>query len=793
MTKKILYLSFLFILFFSLPTYSQHPKRAFVKGKITGADNEALSYVTVYLKETSNGTSSDTNGIYSLNAPHGRYILVAHMIGYEQFEQPVELRPDESKEINIRLKEEYLVMDEVVITGKSAVRQINETAYNVVAMDAKALHNTTLDLAHALDRISGVKIKEVGGVGSDTQIALNGFSGKHVKIFMDGVPLDGSGSSLGLNNIPVNMAERIEVYKGVVPVELGADALGGAINIVTKNTANTYIDASYSYGSFNTHKSNLSFGNTTSSGYIFQLNAYQNYSDNSYKIKTNLLDLETNTYSKEEYWFKRFHDTYHNEAVIAKVGMKDKWWASRLILETTLSQEYAEIQNANLMKIVYGGKERKAKSIIPALTYEKKDFFTKNLNFSLTGRYNHVTSNNTDTLARQYNWNGNWRDKPSKGEGTYTLSESKNRSGYVMANLNYGITEKHFFTVNNVFNTFSRKASDAAANSETTTEATFMKRTTDKNIFGFAYKFHPSPKWNLSGFAKHYNVKVTGPVEVSQGSASSYELQNRSYNTTGYGFAGTYLFMDALQLKASFEKSYRLPSVNELFGDEVLETGDASLKPENSKNINFNISYDRVFNRLHTVYFDAGFVYRDTRDYIRRQIEQRYGGAYYTNHGKVRNLGFDVEARYYYDKKLSIGGNLTWQKLTNQERYSATGQELIYYKDRMPNVPYLFSNIDMTYTIHGFLGKQNILSIGYNFQYVHEFLRNWESEGGDIIIPTQYAHDLTLNYALKNGRYNITFEAKNFTNELLYDNYSLQKPGRSFHLKLRYYFQKNRR
>lgn len=74
-----------------------------------------------------------------------------------------------------------------------------------------------------------MKLRESGGVGSDMQLMLDGFSGKHVKVFIDGVPQEGVGSSFGLNNIPVNFADRIEVYKGVVPVGFGTDAIGGVI------------------------------------------------------------------------------------------------------------------------------------------------------------------------------------------------------------------------------------------------------------------------------------------------------------------------------------------------------------------------------------------------------------------------------------------------------------------------------------------------------------------------------------------------------------------------------------
>ena len=151
-----------------------------------------------------------------------------------------------------------------------------------MAVDTRDLQNSTKSLGDALAKTPGLKLRESGGVGSDMNVMLDGFSGKHVKVFIDGVPQEGVGGSFGLNNIPVNFAERIEVYKGVVPVTFGADAIGGVINIVTKKSVlkrrNWFLDAAYSYGSFNTHKSYVNFGQTLKNGFSYEVNAFQNYS-----------------------------------------------------------------------------------------------------------------------------------------------------------------------------------------------------------------------------------------------------------------------------------------------------------------------------------------------------------------------------------------------------------------------------------------------------------------------------------------------------------------------------------
>ena len=85
-----------------------------------------------------------------------------------------------------------------------------------------------------MNRTTGIKVREEGGVGSDFDLSINGLSGNSVRYFLDGMPLDTKGSGVSLANLPINIIDRIEIYKGVVPASLGTDALGGTINIITK-------------------------------------------------------------------------------------------------------------------------------------------------------------------------------------------------------------------------------------------------------------------------------------------------------------------------------------------------------------------------------------------------------------------------------------------------------------------------------------------------------------------------------------------------------------------------------
>lgn len=200
----------------STSAYAQH--RAMLSGKIISAENkETIDFATVYLKGTQFGCTTNEKGIYHLKAPAGDYTLIVSAVGFETVERKVHLTEGERNKLNIVIKPSTTELDEVVITS-TGVSRIKRSAFNAVAVDTKELQNTTKNLSDALAKAPGMKLRESGGVGSDMQLMLDGFSGKHVKVFIDGVPQEGVGSSFGLNNIPVNFADRIEVYKGVVPV-----------------------------------------------------------------------------------------------------------------------------------------------------------------------------------------------------------------------------------------------------------------------------------------------------------------------------------------------------------------------------------------------------------------------------------------------------------------------------------------------------------------------------------------------------------------------------------------------
>ena len=790
MMKKIrgLFLSFLLLLI-SISAFSQH--KTMISGKVLSTEKTTVDFATVYLKGTNYGGTTNEEGIYHLQAPAGEYTLVVSAIGYKTVEKPVKLMRGERTKMNVVISPQATELDEVVVVSNGVTR-LKRSAFNAVALDTKALQNSTQNLSEALAQAPGMKIRESGGVGSDMQLMMDGFTGKHIKIFIDGVPQEGVGSSFGLNNIPVNYAERIEVYKGVVPVGFGTDAIGGVINIITKKNRNKwFLDASYSYGSFHTHKSYVNFGQTFRSGLTYEINVFHNYSDNNYYVDTPVKDFTTGAINKKKIeHVKRFHDTYHNEAVIGKIGFVDKKWADRLMFGFTYSHMYKDIQTGVRQEVVFGGKYRKGYSIMPSLDYRKRDFFVRGLDVVLTANYNKNMTNNVDTSSYEYNWRGEMRPLRMPGEQSYqnTRSDNNNWNGTLTAN--YRIGKAHTFTFNHVINAF-RRSNQSLLNEDS--EANAIPKETRKNISGLSYRLMPTEHWNLSVFGKYYNQFIAGPVATSS-AQDDYIRTTNSVSAMGYGAAGTYFILKSLQAKLSYEKAYRLPTNEEMFGDEDLETGDISLRPENSDNVNLNLSYNETFGK-HSVYVEGGLIYRNTKDYIQRNISDLSGGKYgatYVNHGRVETKGYNISVRYGFANWVSVGGNFTQMNVRDNVKTvtSGTNQESLTYGARMPNLPYQFANSDVTFYWRNLWKKGNTLSVTYDNLYMHSFPLYSEAVGSEseFVVPTQFSHNLTLSYGIQNGRYNISFECRNLTNEKLYDNFSLQKAGRAFYGKVRVYF-----
>lgn len=685
-------------------------------------------------------------------------------------------------------------IDSIHLKALKTNQKIEKQAFSVSSIDTKELHNTSTDAKEVLNRVSGVRILEDGGTGSVTQLTLNGFSGNQVKVFLDGIPMEHYSSSFGLNNIPVNSIDRIDVYKGVVPVSLGTDALGGVIHIITNKKKN-FIDASYTFGSFNTHKGSLNGAYTNKkTGFIIRGNVNTNYSDNDYRVFVPIVRNYNIQYYDN---VKRFHDRYRSANAKIEAGWVDKKLADQLLLGILLSSDDKQVQHGATMGTVYGGITNESQTVAPSLKYEKKNLFLEGLDVSFFTSYNLSTSNIKDVLKGiKYNWLGEVSMTPGSNDGEFfrTNATLMNKEWSAGLNVGYKLADKHSFVLNHLFSHFDRKVSDTENPNRIDN---FFPKTLTKSVFGLAYQYSHSPQWNTTAFAKSYSVYAKGSKLYDFGLPTQRtDVLKQQQSSVGYGLASTYIPFKGFQVKASYENAYRMPTATELFGDGLFVQQNPALKPEQSHNINFGLGYDFTIHATHRFQLGTSFIYRNAKDLIYQVVTVASPMTRYDNLAKTRTLGIEGSVSYRYKNTFHLEANATFQDITDQadfiynNSYTGMGYQTNYYKGfRLPNTPYLFGNAMAGVTFKDILLKKTTLDINYRFNYVHQYFLSWAELGSrddKKVIPTQNAHNIELIYSLQNGKYNIGIECRNITDERLYDKYYLQKPGRAFFVKLRW-------
>lgn len=698
--------------------------------------------------------------------------------------------------VKAQKKDSTIVLDQVKVKGKTITRQVLEQPYTVSSISTEQLKNGISDAKSILDKVPGIRVLQDGGLGSDFSITLNGFSGQNVKIFLDGIPIDQYGSSFNLGNIPVNAIERIDVYKGVVPVELGTDALGGVINIITNRKKN-YLDASYSYGSFNTHRASLNGAyHNPENGWLFRGSANYNYSDNDYKV---FVPIVRNNVDEGNRDVRRFHDRYYSGNIKLETGLTGKSFADQLLFGVILSADDQQVQNGNTMTKVYGGIVENSKNVAGSVKYSKKNLLLDGLNLNFYTSYNRQKNNIIDSLQGiTYNWLGETTkvEGSNQGEKDRTYTTLNNKELDLGLNLGYVIQPNHAIAFNYQFTNYHRDVFDKYNPNKI--ENTFPK-SLNKGVLGLAYNVDVSNKWKNSVFGKFYALQAQGDKLLDFASATQRtELVKSNITNFGYGVASTFFPAEGLQLKASYEAAVRMPLPEEIFGNGLFIEPNLDLKPERSNNINFTATYD--FQKLgkNKLSIGSSFIYRNAEDLIYTVVALASPVTRYGNINNARTMGVEGNISYNRDDFFTLNVNVTYQDITDQSDFihvtstANGGLQTNYQKGfRMPNTPYFFGNANAGFNFKNVGAKNNTLNVTYLFNYVEPYFLTWSELGSregnnKNVIPQQLSHDIEASYSIKKGKYNIGLQCFNITNERLYDKFLLQKPGRSFYAKLRY-------
>ncbi len=776
-----------------------------ISGRLTFDDGEPVAFATVNLPALNQHTLTNESGHYQFkNIPPGQYKLEISSLEVNNQVFTITVQNEKVDHQKTLQRANASLLNEVTVEGQSVKREIETQGFTVNVVETKEASLRSIQTNELLNTTVGVKIRQNGGLGSNVSYSLNGLSGSSVRVFIDGIPISTYGNSFNLNSIPPSMIKQIEVYKGVVPGHLSDDALGGAINIVLHKEAKTNFNASVSYGSFNTFQASANgLYRFEKSGLTVKASIFHNYSDNDYKVSGRSVVVTGLGGVQTPITARRFNDAYRSSGGMAQIGYTNVKWADQFLIGFTGSTDYKEVQHGAFMTIMpYKGRYLESNAMLANLTYQKKDFLAKGLDITINGLYGKRDRMVNDTVSWAYSWNGeratdfrgneyqySWR---SQQEGGPTLAKINRNVASVRTGISYAINQQHRLLLNHVYSGIDRVDSDAL---RSVLENTFTgTRDLNKNIFSATYEFNAfNEKLKANVFGKYYQQETVNIDPEINEDTNEIEDDVTRANTKdqGYGLTVSHTIFPKIILLASAEKAVRLPNESEVFGndgDNVV--ANPSIRPELSNNYNLGFRFGTFTIKKHDFAVSTNFFTRNIKDRIGLPIETSLNvndeTILYENQGNGTSKGIEAQLEYTYNNKLGLNFNVSCFDLKIINR----GVEI-----DVPNTPFFTMNGSLRYSFKDLIQKYSRLNLFYTMYFTDEFSylvpQGSNTVGDDFFkIPMQLAQDFGMSYVFPSNEFVVSFDIKNLFDKPVYDNLSVQKPGRAFYLKINYRINK---
>lgn len=778
--KRMLIISIL--LLWAYPMFAQQHS---IEIKVLDAENgNSIEFATVQWKDLNepsykNGTTTNKKGVAKLNTPaHQKLVLRVSYVGYQTITDTITAN---EKRHTLKLRPESTELANVVVFGKTKAQVIRESPEAVSVINAKELQGRSVSLETILNKTIGLKVGQTGGLGSSSRIIVHGLEGNRIQILWDGIPMNTSDRAFSLDEIPIDIIERIEVYKSIIPARFGCDGLGGVVNIVTKEFSTDYLDASYELGSYQTHKGSVfSRKNFPKSGILLGAGGYYTSAKNDYSFRVP---------ERENLLVKRDHDRFRSYMLKGKVAFT-KLWFDEISTEFGYYNRFNEIQGV-LKNIQHA--ENKSGMFMLENKLIKSGILNNRLNFESHFSLSHTTNNFVDTARVNYDFEGNIYPSPNGQGETGDVPHNSNDKGLEInerINLDYKLSTNHSLNLNTLINYAQRQPNDDIASQHA----------------GFIIGGFPSKKTSVvSGLtweAKLFGRKLTNMFSAKYfhlhseiEDLTSYEIieaPKKKSNTTsqiGWIEAMKYEPFRGFHLKASYQRAIRLPNSQELFGDGIITFPAAGLKPEKSHNFNLGFLIDKndVLG-LSRLQFEVNGFYMQVSDMIK--LMKQHMAAGYVNAEKVHIKGIETELKLDISPAVYAYGNLTYQDVRDVLDYLPGTQAPNPTKGlRLPNIPYLFANFGAEYHSDR-LFKNWYVKAFWDGKFTEEFFYFWElTELQKRRIPRSFVNDIGLLLTYKN-KYSIALECHNLMNKEVWDQFRQPLAGRTFHLKFRYVFSK---
>lgn len=681
--------------------------------------------------------------------------------------------------------EEVTVLSDLSVDGEgineSAPADTKTKAESVKVMNTQELQGSSSTIADATNRSSGVKVKQSGGMGSDAKISIRGMEGKNVKVLVNGVPVENGSGSLSINDIPIDMIDRIEVYKSYVPERFATDGMGGVINVITRNMPKSCISASYSFGSFNTHKVSLD------AKYVYALDSlkgraietgvssYLNYSDNDYKFTTPYMDTTVT----------RDHDRYYSYSVSPYIAL-DNYFFDKITLGGSYNIGDKEVQAKN-HKIVDAHGEFSGWGINAGI--EKQDLFFKGLALSLGVSFERSNETFIDTShTYHYGWTDDDVKKSKRSIGEIRISspawdEFVNTSVKVPWNVDYQFTSNHSINWSGLYKYDHQDPTDKLSDGGRQLSTAGFPGYNYSVVSGLSLEdnFWNSHIQNIIG-VKGYYYKL----DAEDDAVRLQKLKSGAVSRKNIGYSENLKFqiVEQFSIRGGYQHSLRFPTHEEIFGDGMYINIAPALKPEVSDNFtagaDIDLKHIPLILKGH-LEFNYFYMLLDDRIYLNTLLSS-IPRPYYNSVG-TKTKGLEIDANVDVNEYLNLSWNMTSLEVKSREADPSYG---IGKNWNIPNIPLFYMNFGVELHAGDLFNRDDFLKIYWNANYTDEYYYAWKvSNKQERIIPSSFSQNIGIEYSIFANMLSWNFEVTNFMDRMIYDSYGDSKPGRAFSTKIR--------
>jgi len=645
-----------------LPVISQRNTDANIIGHVTSG-GEHVHFATVSIPGTTVGTSTDETGHFQLiNMPLGKHIIRAYSIGYKAVEKEVFMKAGETIELKFELETDLLGLEEIVITADRGEIKRIESASIVNTLSPKLFTSTqSVTLSEGLNFSPGLRMENNCQNCGFSQVRMNGMEGPYSQILINSRPIfSGLAGVYGLELIPANMIEKVEVVRGGGSAIYGSNAIAGTINIILKEPVSSTYEAGFN-------------SNITGVGIAGSGGAAPDYSAN---FNTSIVSSDSKTgfsligFTRKRDIFDANNDGYSELSLLSSTTIGTSIY-HKFGLRNKLSVDFYNIneERDGGNRLDYTVHERdiaeslkhdiKAGAINFEQYFRGYDLLAVYFSTQLLDRDSYYGANRTLSSygkSKDITYNIGFQYKAVFDNSTL-IGGIENTSG-ALKDYKLGYPDYQNAVINNdTITSVPHTDNTIIADQKTGTTGLFLQYDLKMNRFKFGF----------GGRFEHFAITDNfNPAGNNSGNVISPRI-NIMYEVA-----------KPLQARVSYSQGYRAPQIfNEDLHVEasgsrkVIIINDPDLKQEKSHSVMASLDFNRLLGTVSTGFL-AEFFYTRLTDAFVNEIgtPDEEGTVYYTRMnapGGATVSGLNMELRLKPLTHFSVTGGFTIQKSTYDE------------------------------------------------------------------------------------------------------------------------------